>query len=597
LQKIGARTQALSGGLATGVGLLAGLPVDTGENLINLGLTGYGAATNALTGSKDSPPVMRGSFGGSESLFRGLRAIGGENRNLSPEDAPGVALHRAGTVAGSSFGPGSTLKTITPAVIGGTIAGEILGDEWTGVGAMTPATSAAAISAVRAKSVANAAQGAKVFADVGAQPSAGLATGSSFYNGLENLISKFPGGAKIMETFKAKLQADIGKGATTGVSAEKAGSTIEQGVRRSGGFLDRTKATWNALDQAVSTKLAQAPNGSNAHPIQTLSTLDELTTPLVGAKASTGGLVNPTLKTLYDDIRADLKLSPQGIPYEALRRIRTKVGGMLDDALVSDVPKGELKKLYGALSSDMELAALNAGAGREFARQNKYYAARQARIEDVLERVIGKGKQPEDIFKAIDPKDPYASGKLMATLRSLEPAERRVVADAVVNRLGRERPAGQNAAGDLFSSDVFLTNWNKISPKAKLVLFPDGRYRANLDKIAKAAETLRHGESAFEQTSGAVGSFAAAGIYAAPFFSVVKLDPTLAIAAGTTVAGAFGGAKLLTNPRFVAWLASGPRGPPAAVANHFARLAALYNGSDDEEFKKELTEYTEKVNQ
>ena len=594
-QQIAGRLQAASGGLATGAAYLAGLPADTGQNLINLGLTGYGAAKNLVTGRKDSPPVMRGSLGTSENLMEGIRAIGGEPANLSPEDAVSRWLHRGATVAGASAG--SPLRAAIPAAIGGAAAGETLGDEWTGIGAMTPATAGAGYRAARAGSQTRTAAGTKVFTDIGVQPSAGLATQSSFWNGLENLISKFPGGDRVMAKFRDRLQADIGKNVTTGVSAERAGNVIEQGIRREGGFLDRTKARWRVLDQAVSSKLAKLPGGAAVNPVNTTTALQKLTTPVVGAERSTGGLVNPKLRTMLDDINADLAANPQGLPYEALRVIRTKVGGMLDDALVSDVPTGELKQLYGALSDDMEMAARSVGAGREFVRQNRYYKARMDRIENVLNKVIGKGKMPEDIFRAIDPKDPYASSKLAATLRSLEPSERRVVSDAVINRLGKERPSGQSAAGDVFSSDVFLTNWNKISPKAKAVLFPDGAYRNNLDRVAKAAEALRRGQSSFENTSGAVGSFAAAGVYMAPFVSLVQLDATVAIAAAKVAGGAFLGSKLLTHPPFVAWLASGPKGPPQAVANHFARLGALYNGSDDEEFKAELEEYIKRAGQ
>ncbi len=69
----------------------------------------------------------------------------------------------------------------------------------------------------------------------------------------------------------------------------------------------------------------------------------------------------------------------------------------------------------------------------------------RGRIETVLDRVIGKGKQPEDIFKAFMPTDPDQANKVRSVMRSLAPSERQVVSEAVANRLGRAKPGASDS--------------------------------------------------------------------------------------------------------------------------------------------------------
>jgi hypothetical protein len=53
----------------------------------------------------------------------------------------------------------------------------------------------------------------------------------------------------------------------------------------------------------------------------------------------------------------------------------------------------------------------------------------------------------------------------------------------------------------------------------------------------------------------------------------------------------------MTSPKFINWLARGPRNHPKGTPAHFARLAVIYNESDDPEFKKELAAYMNAVNE
>lgn len=486
--------------------------------------------------------------------------------------------------------PGVGVKNAVTSALGGAVAGEALGPEWVGVGAMTPGAAAQGAAAAKNVVSSRAAPIVDTFKKAGTMPSVGQATDSEFLHGLENLAAKFPGGSGVMRSFIERQQKSIGDVARTGVPTEAAGRAIEKGIKGDGGFLDRTKAQWNLLDNAVAAKI---PQGSTFAPANTLQALDDLTRPIAGAPKTTSALVNPKLNEMKANLADDLQANNGQIPFEAIRALRSKVGSMLDESLVSGVPGGELKKVYGALSKDLEAAATQAGAGKEFARQNNYYRARMGRVEDVLDRVIGNGKQPEDIFKALNPTDPDQANKVRSVMRSLEPSERAVVSEAVANRLGRATPGNQNEYGEIFSSETFMTNWNKLSPGAKAQFFPSPPLRDGIEKIAKASGMIREGKGIYSNPSGTAGSFAAYSVYASPIASIATGSVAPLAAAAGAAGSAYIGAKMLTNPKIVEWLAT-PINPNSrnAVA-HLARLGVIYNGIKDEGLKQELEKFIE----
>ena len=611
---------ALFGG-NRGVAGLLGLPVDTAENIANLGIAGVGSLATAAGRPDLAPNPLKGSFGGSEAIARLMERFNIGTKNPRPDDAASRMLNTAGMIAGGSLVPGAGVKGTLAAATGGALAGEALGPEWVGVGALAPAAAGQAAANVKNAVAAKAAPIVETFKQAGTMPSVGQAMDNVFLHGLENLASKFPGGAGVMQKFIESQQRSMGSKARTGVPTEAAGRAIESGVTGEGGFLARTKATWNQLDDAVAAKV---PATFAVKPSNTLQALNELTTPTVGAEKTSAVMSTPKVVEIRSAMRSDLAGTPpertitllgadgktpiasipiggtpgkEAMPYQAIRELRSKVGSMLDNALVTGIPGGELKKLYGALSKDLEAAATQAGAGQEFARQNNFYRARMDRIETVLDRVIGKGKQPEDIFKAFMPTDPDQANKVRSVMRSLAPSERQVVSEAVANRLGRAKPGAQDISNELFSSETFLTNWNKLSPGAKAQLFPDPPLRENMDRIARASSEIRSGKGIYANPSGTAGSFAAYSVYLSPLASVAAGSLAPVTVAGLASGSAFIGAKMMTNPRIVEWLATpvNPKSPQAAA--HLARLGVIYNSTKDQALKDEIAQFVQAAQQ
>jgi hypothetical protein len=77
-------------GIATGLGA----PVDIANNLVNLGIAGYGVAKHALTGSADLPALNVDPFGGSASVNRGLDTLLGY-LGFKPGAEPTGPINRA----------------------------------------------------------------------------------------------------------------------------------------------------------------------------------------------------------------------------------------------------------------------------------------------------------------------------------------------------------------------------------------------------------------------------------------------------------------------------------------------------------------------
>ena len=616
----GDRGMALGAGVQrSGVAGLVGLPVDTIESVANLGLAGIGSLAAAAGRPDLAPSPLHGSYGGSEYIAKNLRERGhiglpGTNwlqdkiegatglrlpraavDNPRPDDATSRMLYTGGNLLGGSVGmpPAQALASAAS----GAVAGEVLGPQWVGPASMVPAAAGQAWNAGKQAIADRVRPNVEQFRAAGAEPSVGQATDSAFMHGIENLLSKYPGGAEIMQKFAKNQQERFGEGLQSGVTAEKAGRVIEKGITGEGGFLERTRNEWRNLDQKMADKIG---GPYNIPPVNTQATLDRLANPIPGS-ATAQSLVNPKIAQIREAFQTDLKNGMGALPFEDVRALRSKVGSMLDDALVTGIPGGEIKQVYGALSKDMQAAAEAVGAGKEFARQQKYYSARMDRIQSVLDQVVGKN--PEDVFKKVMPTNSDQASTVTATMRSLNHDERLVVTDAVVNRLGRATPGQQNELGDVFSTNTFLTNWNKMSGRAKSQFFPDELLREGLNKLAAVSTNIREGSKGFTNPAGTAGAFAAYGVYSAPFIAIGQAIAGAATAGLGTIATAVGSvaaanisAKMMTNPKIVDWLAASPRVKPDQAAAHLAKLGVIYNQIDDPQLKQDLGQFVNSIN-
>lgn len=418
------------------------------------------------------------------------------------------------------------------------------------------------------------------FAEAGTTPTVGQATQKKTAQWFENLIGNFPGGSRIRD-FADQVDADIGarvnqvtQAMTRNASAEQAGRTIQRGITGEGGFVGRFKATAKGLYDRLDS---QIPGQKIVDVSNTRATLERMSAPIEGAENLSGILASPRIREISGAFLRDTEGG--NLPYSALKALRTAVGEKLSTVgLIDDVPRGQLKQLYGALAEDMAGAARAQGARatRAFRRANRYYGAGIKRIGEVLSRVSRK-VDPEDIFRAAT-RGKEGGFTVRTVMRSLRPDERSVVTGSIVNRLGRSTPGQQDELGEAFSPETFLTNWNRLSVEAKRALFDWPQYggmRKSIDKIAKATATLRDSRRSGSNPSGTGAIVSQIGAYGLLGGGLLNLNLGATGGAIVAIGSANLSARLMTSPRFVKWLARSTEVSVKQIPQHLARLTKI----------------------
>lgn len=468
----------------------------------------------------------------------------------------------------------------------------------------------------------------RAFHEAGTEPSAGQASGNRLAQATESMLSKYPGGAGVMAG-KAESQASeigtkvekLADDLSPNASPSVAGRTIEKGLSGPGGFVDQFKQGQKALYDKLDRYIKPDAPVNVGNTAKALASMNE---DIAGAEALSKFFKNSKIQGIEEALKTDVAGTKPGVvkvppnaptrpgglpsyapgktvgipggsptnrlPYEAVKKLRTLVGDEIsNNSLTSDVPRSKWKALYGALSTDLDDAARATGnpeATKAMQRANRFSRAGYERIGDVLDKVASQNI-PEKIFKsAVNPADMQAGAtKIQGIMKSLTDGERDVVKSAFVRRMGLASAGQQGAEGDTFSSQTFLTNWNKMSPQAKDVMFSskDGNLRKSLDQIAKTAERIKEGSKVFSNPSGTAPALANLGLITAAGSAAVSGN--IATAAGLLGSAGIANlsARLMTNPRFVGWLARATQiKNPETAAQAIQALGKTMQGEPDD---------------
>lgn len=614
---------------ARGVGLTArtvlkspGALADFGAGLINTGITGLSKAAEFVG---DDPitarlPTDSAAFIDEKLTSAGLPVAETPLERVG-EDIQGAVLTATLPIKGGEFLRGSSnpvtrgvagTLSANPAVQGvsaatgagasGTVReqGGSTGQQTAAglVGAFTPGIATPlAQSAVRG-AVRGGETGRRVlqenidtFAKAGTTPTVGQGTQGRIAQATESFLAKFPGSAgRIAKTAKnqvddvaarvEKIADDLSPRAT----AERAGRAVEIGISGRGGFIDRFQAQATKLYDDVDNHV----NVNGPTPLQNTSRLlTATTTPVKGAEKTSQLLSSKFLDDVSQALNTDLATASQrgvnGLPYSAIKALRSRVGEKINNlSLIDDATKGDLKRLYGALSDDLTAYAQTQGpnAVRSTTRANDFYRAGINRVE-AIESVVNKNGGPEKVFNAVVSGTKEGATVLRTVMKSLKPDEQKSVTAAIIRRLGKATPGQQDASGEAFSINTYLTNWARLSPEARSVLFGrfGSRFSKNIKALSDFAGNVREGSNVFRNPSGTGQAVSlqtvGAGTVGASVLGQFEIAATLA---GTT-GGANLMSRLMTNPRFVNWLAAQTRIPEGARSAQIQALARM--GADD----------------
>lgn len=362
---------------------------------------------------------------------------------------------------------------------------------------------------------------------------------------------------------------------TTG-SPEEAGNVVRNAINR---FVeDRTQAQ---RDYGTFFGLMQkAPPVQMTHTLATLNDImgrfpsePELAglftkSPLARLK----GALTPRTETIA--AKTSPVFGPNGQPIETaaartvqrggtltigeLKELRTQISYMLDEHPFGpeEIPKAQLRRLYGALTQDLHAAAVQEGprAAKALATATFNYGTRM-RMRDMLRPLVAQGS-PESTFRSLNKAaEGGNTGMLRTVKKAIAPSEWNEFAAAVVRRLGEPTSGTKDVLSDRsFSVGSYVTNWNKLTPAAKDELFGvdlPGTPRANLEALARVAQA--------QKNVGRLSNVSHSGEMVAIAGTVEEVTRALAEgrlpwAAALGLGGAYGMSRLLMSPAFTRWL-------------------------------------------
>jgi hypothetical protein len=460
----------------------------------------------------------------------------------------------------------------------------------------------------------------KNFIDAGVTPSLGQVTQKRGIQTVELLLGNFPGSSGVIAKTAQEAQDALGKKALNlgrnlinkalPANEVQVGRVINQGIKNGvnasdgfvGRFQSRAGVLFGELDNYVKPDDLINIGG-------TLDKLKGLVAPIPGAEASSVVFKNSFLDDIFKGLQKDVAKNKGGLPYNAIKSLRNKIGNKLSSLdLVPDVDKAQLKLIYGALSEDLKAGAKQLGGQKAlnaFTRSNKFYQSGLKRIESYLEPIT-KVADPDRIASLLLNSAKEGSTRINAIKKSLTTDQYRVFLSSVIEKMGRIRP-GQAIAGALddvvegsgkFSSETFLTNWNKLTKEAKDVLFSGKGWSKemikDLDQLVSVSDIIRQSGKTFANPSGTADRVVGQGLLLGGGATAITGNPAYIIG----LLGAFGGAnvtaKLFTNPSFVKWLASSTKIAANkgidGVIESIGKLGTIM-GSADSESRQAIYEY------
>ena len=434
-----------------------------------------------------------------------------------------------------------------------------------------------------------------------------------------------PGAATPIKREAEKIAGELGD-ATMGL-ATRAGrgavptpTTGVRQVQRALGPLRVSKnphSWYERFQGIVEKRYDRLTQTMSAKPMQpaatTVALLDVLEPP--GMVPAAKGVVqkdNPGLVALRQDL-ADIMqnhtLVSNGqrmasLNYPEFRALRSRIGRMIqDDQIVGQVDVGNLRRVYDAMTRDLEAHA--AGIGGDALKQLKeadaFYNAGISQYNDFLKPIVATEK-PGKILRYLTGNTKDDAVELEKLMGSLRGDERRALSSITLQRMGRD----PNSAH--FNPRLFAKQWRRIGPEAKQALFGHlgTEFNDDLARVVDLIETFDVQSGQVLQATGTAGaSVAARGIETAgraamaplmrtagrPKFvspgarlgsrSTTSRGPRIGVGAMIGTANLF--SRVITSPRAVRWLARSTRIPVEQFPVHLRNLERLATTGDRDE--------------
>ena len=456
------------------------------------------------------------------------------------------------------------------------------------------------------------------YIDAGVTPSLGQVTQKRGMQTVELLLGNFPGSSGKIASVAGNAQKQLGDKVLAtaknliGKPVIPDESIVGRTLKNSIDGINNSQSFVGLFNSKAGTLFGKLDNYIKKDALidlskakgSTLNTIRSLADDIPGAKNVGDQLKSPFLSDLLENIQKDITKNGE-LPYAAVKAIKQKIGKkMASFDLIPDVDKGQLKLIYKALSEDLKIAAQKYGgtkAVKDLNNANKFYNKGLQRIEDYLQPIVNAA-DPDKLVMSLLSSGKEGATRLNAVRNSLAKVNKatandnyKILVSNILERLGRMQPA-QTFGGDTvmtagrFSSETFLTNFSKLSDKAKESLFknaPFGKeFQKNLQQVLNIADNIRASGKTFANPSGTADRLVGQGLIFGGGATAFTGNPAFILSVPLVIGSARVTAGLMTNPKFIGWLAqgikiAGNKGADAVI-QHLGKLGVIMANADSE---------------
>jgi hypothetical protein len=336
---------------------------------------------------------------------------------------------------------------------------------------------------------------------------------------VQKTAAELPGGGGIRDAQRRAVggfedalnQTADGLGAS--VTPQEAGAALQtHGQNWLDDFKQQSNQKYSVVDQHIPP--------TTPTPLTNYSQkLSDLTMQAPALPNTMGQLQSGLPSNLLDSLAKDAQI---GTPdWQSVRAIRTKVGEMLTDKnLIGTTGYGDLKQLYGSLSSDLDQAAQMQGRAAQNAYNDATSFTRNGHdfIDNTLSKFVGNQNRP------VTPEAAYNAaltgsargGTMLQSIRDELPDAADELGAAHLRQMSAATPGARPVAGQgpQVSPTTFVTQSNKLSPEATDALY--GGLGQRYQDLQDVAGSMRETERAGANTSGTGRFGTTLGLLAVP---------------------------------------------------------------------------------
>jgi hypothetical protein len=394
----------------------------------------------------------------------------------------------------------------------------------------------------------------KTFQDLGIEPTLADVSKSA---GLQNFIKDIPVAGKPITEALQKQVNDI-SAQIQGVTKSQGGTYTQAGKEILKGAENYVNKTENAMEGIYGELGRRIGERANTPLSSTLKYINDDVGLLDTMSIKRGGTLQNTVDTIKN-------LTRDEVPnYERIRKLRSKI--RREKATMIGDERREMEIIYDNMTKDMkESIRLNGGetALKLFDAANRVYATQKTFINDTLQPLID-AKLPEQVYSLATKGSKIGGTRISEIMKSLEDPQKDFLRATFVKDLGLAQKGVQSAEADIFSPQKFMAEYSVLKKNgAEKAIFTPEQVTA-FNRLNKVVELTKNTEQAKQQKQ---------------LMQAIGLTSIGVSTGGAGLIPALGGARitanLMSNPKFINWLATTSQSTPKELPKHLSRLSAI----------------------